>query len=989
MSVIGSNILAGASGQGGDYTIARSLRFRSSASAYLNRTFGTPTNNKIWTYSVWLKHGKIGAEQELLNANSVNAQFYFSSSDTLNFYDATAGATYNSTQVFRDPSAWYHIVLAVDTTQATAGNRVRIYVNGSQITAFSTGTAPTQNNASAFNIASTVHTIGRYNPTTTNYLDGYLTEVNFIDGQALTPSSFGATNASTGVWQPKKYAGTYGTNGFYLPFNINTTATYGGYVTDLSSNYVSLPTGSQGSNFTFSGDFTIEGWVNYPSASGDGSLYVSNSGSDYFALNIDMSAGNYNIYCNSGSPTATISHGMSPNRWNHVAMVRSGSTITLYTNGVAKGTISNSSTLGFSTLSINRFGGGASGARYLSNVRITKSAVYTSGFTPSSSPLTNIANTVCLTYQNATPVDNSSNGYTLTQTGTTTFSIQYPFSTNSSVANDQSGQGNNWTTNNISLVNGSTYDSMTDVPTLTSATAANFAVMNPLDQAGGLIFSEANLKVTASTGWDGARATFSLPSTGKYYWETTCISRATGAAVGILGTSAVIVGDTANAATGYVYNSGDGQKYNNGSASAYGATWTTNDNIGISWDADAGTLVFYKNGTSQGTAWTGLSGTFSPAIGVNGSDSMNANFGQRPFAYTPPTGFVALNTFNLPTPTIGATASTQANKYFDATLYTGTGSALTVTNAGSFQPDLVWVKNRSAGDSSGLYDAIRGVNQRLISNSTGAEDTSSGVSAFNSNGFSLGTAANYNTNGNSFVGWQWKGANGSVSNTAGSITSTVSANTSAGFSVVTYTGNGGSSATVGHGLGVAPKMIIVKSRSNAIKWGVYHTSIGNTKMAYLNETSVPGTSSVYWNNTNPSSTVFTIGNGDEVGINGATYVAYCFSEILGFSKMGSYTGITGNADSSFIYTGFKPAFVLIKRTDSTGYWVMLDNKRKTYNVNDAVLYANASNAEATGQSIDFLSNGFKLRTTDSDVNSSGTYIYYAVAENPFKYSLGR
>ena len=209
-----------------------------------------PTNNKIWTYSLWVKRGILGTEQELLNANSNASQFYFASStDTLVFYDGTSGASYTTSQVFRDPSAWYHIIVAVDTTQATAGNRVKIYLNGSQITAFSSATAPTQNNASAYNVASTIHAIGRYNVTGVNYFDGYMAEINFIDGQALTPSSFGETSTTTGVWIPKQYAGTYGTNGFYLNFSNGTSTTTLGYDSssngnNWTTNNISLTTGS-------------------------------------------------------------------------------------------------------------------------------------------------------------------------------------------------------------------------------------------------------------------------------------------------------------------------------------------------------------------------------------------------------------------------------------------------------------------------------------------------------------------------------------------------------------------------------------------------------------------------------------------------------------------------------------------------------------------------------------------------------------------------
>jgi hypothetical protein len=523
--------------------------------------------------------------------------------------------------------------------------------------------------------------------------------------------------------------------------------------------------------------------------------------------------------------------------------------------------------------------------------------------------------------------------------------------------------------------------------------------MNPLDQAGGLVFSEANLKVTAATGWDGSRATFSYPSTGKYYWEATCISRATGAAVGILGTSAVIVGDVANAATGYVYNSGDGQKYNNGSASAYGATWGANDIIGIAWDADAGSLSFYKNGTSQGTAFTGLSGTFSPAIGVNGSDSMAANFGQRPFSYTPPAGFVSLCTTNLPNPTI-----LQGDDYFNILLWTGNATNPRTISGLGFEPDMTWYKSRSGAGAPAIYDDVRGygAGKMLCTNQASAEgvddpytDTDYGFLTQNSDGIVLnsgnvsGTWVNNNTT--TYVGWNWKASGTSVSNTAGSITSTVSANTTAGFSVVTFSTNASSGgATIGHGLGVAPSMILMKARNQTYSWDVYHVSLGaNYRMILNSSAAISASSSDYWNSTTPTSSVFSINQGFYgTGVN---TVAYCFSEVAGYSSFGSYTG-NGGSDGPFVYTGFKPRFIMVKGYSSAGNaWEMIDTARSPYNAVNALLRANSSGAEQTsGPYPDILSNGFKARSANGYFNDSGvSYIYMAFAENPFKNALAR
>jgi hypothetical protein len=328
----------------------------------------------------------------------------------------------------------------------------------------------------------------------------------------------------------------------------------------------------------------------------------------------------------------------------------------------------------------------------------------------------------------------------------------------------------------------------------------------------------------------------------------------------------------------------------------------------------------------------------------------------------------------------------------DATLYTGTGAALSVTNAAGFQPDLVWMKGRSGATDHALYDSVRGVQNQLESNTTTAETAeATGLTAFGSGGFTVGALAQVNTSAATYVGWQWKGGGAAVSNTAGTITSTVSVNASAGFSVVTYTGTG-ANATVGHGLGVAPKMIFVKNRDAADDWQVYHaanTANPETDYLVLNTTAATADAADRWDDTAPTSSVFSIGNGVEVNTNTENYVAYCWSEIEGFSKFGSYTG-NGSADGTFVYTGFRPRWIMIKRTDTTSNWTILDSVREGYNVDNDPLYPNLSNAEGTTDLTDILSNGFKLRSSDASVNASGgTYIFAAYAENPFKFSLAR
>ena len=329
--------------------------------------------------------------------------------------------------------------------------------------------------------------------------------------------------------------------------------------------------------------------------------------------------------------------------------------------------------------------------------------------------------------------------------------------------------------------------------------------------------------------------------------------------------------------------------------------------------------------------------------------------------------------------------------HFNTKLYTGNGSTQSITGVG-FQPDFVWLKRRDASAGHKLSDAVRGVNKQLVSNNQNTEDSNTDIlTAFGTDGFTLGNNSDVNNNGNSYVSWNWKAANSSGSaNTSGDINSTVSANTTAGFSIVSYTGTG-SVATVGHGLGVAPKLIILKRRTGGNDaWPVNLRATNGT--AYLNET---GSVQSYGNNTPfpstaPTTTVFSIGTANNANANGSDFIAYCFAEKQGYSKMGKYEG-NGNADGTFVYTGFKPAFTLIKR-NGTDNWAIHDNRRpeRGGNPNDARLASNLADAEYGGsQGVDFLSNGFKARQNDGEFNASGnSYIYLALAEEPLVANIG-
>ena len=778
----------------GGYQIQRSLRFNSADSAYLNRTPASAGNRKTWTWSGWVKRGSLGASQYLFSAFTAesDAGFFgirFEQNDNSFQITGWDNTWRNTTQAFRDVSAWYHVVVILDTTQATADNRVRLYINGVEVTNFALKNNPSQNADLGVN-GNWAHTISSNTSPINQFFNGYMTEVNFIDGQALTPSSFGEYNADTGVWQPKRYGGSYGTNGFYLNFSDNSNTT------------------------------------------------AATLGADY------------------------------------------------------------------------------------------------------------------------------------------------------------SGNGNNWTPNNFSVSAGAGNDSLVDVPTnwgvdtgVGGTVRGNYCTLNPLNAGSTATLSNGNLDMagTSTAATSIAYSTIGV-STGKWYWEV--VGTSGGAfMIGIGGDGGRFDWQTTRG-YGYAFN---GQKYTNSVGTAYGATYTNNDVIGVALDMDAGTLTFYKNGVSQGTAFSGLTGTWFPAAQNPGAALTETyNFGQRPFAYTAPSGFKALNTQNLPTPTIGATTATQAGKFFNPVLYTGNASTNNITGVG-FETDFVWFKCRNAGFSNVLMDRVRGItNARLFSNLTDAESTSTTyINSTNSDGFQLAVGDNgANGSGNTYVAWNWKANGAGVTNTAGSITSTVSANTTSGFSVVTYTN--ASSGTVGHGLGAAPVMVIYKDRVTAgNNWVVLHQSLADMTGSYLTLNTTNAVATGLGLSAAPTSTV--ISTSTALGGSGNGFVAYCFSEVPGYSKFGSYTG-NGSTDGPFVYTGFRPAYVMLKMSSATSDWWVYDVQRSAFNVTNTVLYPNGSFAEGTGASIaiDILSNGFKIRSDNGTFNgNNNNYIFAAFASAPQKFALAR
>jgi len=551
------------------------------------------------------------------------------------------------------------------------------------------------------------------------------------------------------------------------------------------------------------------------------------------------------------------------------------------------------------------------------------------------------------------------------------------FANSAALGTDTSGNGNTFTSSGLTSA-----DQMSDTPTNV------FAVLNPIHKSSSVTLSNGNLTYT-TTLQRGAYGTIGV-SSGKWYWEWKpgATGSETYVGIGTPNSPTDVALDSGTPSGVIVYGGFNGNLYTTGAGAAYGATFTTGDTIGVALDMDAGTLTFYKNNTTQGTAASSLTGTKVPVVSASNTHSGTINFGQTAFTYTPPTGFSALNTSNLPAPSIK-----DGSAHFQTALHTGTGSALTINQSGNstFTSDFVWTKGRSGATDHILSNSISGTGKYLKSNSDAAEVTDAqALTAFGAGSISYGTLAAANTNAATYVDWMWKGGGAGVSNTSGSITSTVSANTTAGISIVTYTGTG-ANATVGHGLGVAPKMIIIKRRNAVEDWFVYHGGMTSPSGKYLvlDSTAASTSSATIWNSTDPTSTVFSLGTASGANANAGTFVAYCWAGVASFSSIGSYTG-NGSADGPFIYTGFKPAWILLKNSVTAARdWVMYDTARQTYNVmgdatNTPNLVANAASSEATvgGWLLDATSNGFKIRETSSTVNGT-TIIYAAFASNPF------
>lgn len=844
-------------------------------------------------------------------------------------------------------NTWHHIAYVYDAVAQTT----KLYVDGVQNGSTTSGT---QSLTNAGNLL-----LGVQGSDLILDYQGYIQDFRIYKGVAKYTKNFIPASTDPDILPDTPSGVAYSSNVALVP------STDGAVAFDGSGDY--LQTAASGTNFTVGGAaFSIECYAYFNDFSSTPAIFSAGSGG---VSAVVSSTGYLTLYRNGagGYANSLSTNQLSTGRWYHLAWVTSdGSQWYGYVNGVqgtftAGWTGEATTTPGYVGTYGNSVGTQSPNA-FISNLHVVKgTALYTSNFTPPTVGITTVANTkllCCKSQTSATAFDVSPG--IITAFGNVAASNFNPFTEN---INTQRGQESGYCTWNP--LAGNTYSASYKNGNLTFDT-------NGIAADGLHVFS-----------------TYQLPTSGKWYWETTF-----SLGVGFPGINSNITkGDNTQLSTMKVYNS-------NGEIGgvAGSSTWTTGDVIGMAYDADAGTLRFYKNGILQPTSISSVGSSSGPwwaQVRQDRTATCDTTFGQKPFKFPPPAGFQPLALANTPRPTI-----VRPDQYVGIVTYQGTGSSLT-TSFG-FTPDFVWVKNRSAAHQHRLFDSVRGDNNIISSNAVNIEQNISNSLSIVRNGFTVGTSTVANTNGNGYVAWGWRAGGqigvgrsfmidnvgfataGNAGMNAGTIIpSGASVNTKSGFSIITYTGNGNASATISHGLTSAPSFIILKRRDAAVNWFVYARVLGNGVIEGLNTTaaynSVGGTFAL----TAPSSSVFTVG-GTDGNNNTSTYVAYLWAEIPGFSKFGSYTG-NGSSDGPVIVTGFRPRWVMVKRTDSTSDWIIYDTDRDAYNVMGKALYPSLSNAEADSPPrIDFLSNGFKARISGaSEPNwTGGTVIYAAFAEAP-------
>ena len=1142
------------------YEVGQSLRFDNARgsgadSPFLSRTFVTPTNRKKFTFSVWLKRSVFGAYPRIFstatgaggNTDNIN----FMNDDTLRFISDFGQLT--TTQVFRDPSAWYHIMYAFDSTQGTAANRLKLYVNGTQVTSFGTAQYPDENDEVDFNSA-IVHDIGRNAPEAGQNMDGYMADVNFIDGAALTPASFGETG-DYGEWKPIEYSGTYGNNGFYLPFKHTPEVSSGFSITNWLGDNNDSSNGRYIGGVGFSYDLI---WIKDRDASRRHFLTTSNigynknlqpdsdaqqeaatdrvegqhpdgltighrsevnhAGNRFVAWAWDMSQsgetsndssatgigsvdsthhasttyGQSVVTYTASSGACTVAHGLSSapemiwykvrdadRDWSVYHIGANGGTnpeqyaLRLNTDAAAADVTDFNDTAPTSTVFSDKLTDTTSSTQVMCFHSVTgysKVGSYTGNATDGKSislgfkaafvmiKRTDAANdwlmidkvrvgetdgkssddnelhaNATIAEQNDERLEFDDDGFNLKSTAAAINAnngnyIYYAVADNREYAfyKDQSGNNNDFISHNLTES-----DVMLDTP------SNNFPTLNPLgrpgfgdgDARGLATLTSSALRFDTVASQDtylAAPASIDLGSSGKWYAEFYCDTHA--------GNGSLALGITFDFPLNFYlshqpgeddntwgYNSAGSVTNNNSAVSGTYASYGKDDIVQIAVDLDNDKFYVAKNNSWQEqdpangngisiSAYAGKmcmitcgatnanqkAGTwnFGQDSSFSGRRTPQAN-GSYDFFYAPPTGYQAICTKELP-------AVIKPKENFNVLTYTGTGSSNAQTAPGiTGGVDFLWTKCRSHTKQHILVDDIRGGNNNLMSDSSEAENNNANRSiTLGDNSFTLNSDSGHlNENSKTYVSWMWKANGSGSSNTTGDINSTVSANAAAGFSIVSYTGNGSADQTVGHGLSKAPEWILVKNRVDDDNWCVFvnsssDTNLNNTSDATdflrLDTNIATGDDADRWNDTVPTTSVFTVDTDNQVNGDGNAMIAYCFHDVDGYAKVGAYRATANATHGPFVHCGFRPAFIMIKQVSNAGSWYMYDQEREGYNVDNDSLVADATSVEATDNDLDILSNGFKIRTAESERNASGQrFFFYAVAEFPLKFANAR
>jgi len=938
----------------GGSIIDHSIRFNRGDNHHFSRTPSSAGNRKVWTYSVWLKRTDFGARsffQAYDGGSSRRFQLSFNSNDQINFNqggNASSGVA-NSYMMFRDPTSWYHIVVAANYNEDSGANRIKIYVNGSQIDLNITDDVENADGLCNNNIEHEIGAIG----SSSNVFDGYMADINFIDGAALDPSHFGYTEFQTKVWRPKK-------------FN-----------TDLIANQIDR---------TFSNTWTFSG-------NGAGSNPVSNIFDSNYSNFMNNSAGGQIITWN------TSSYNLS-GRLKIYCRSSSG-VYDIYVNGNSTKVADTPSSNGlvdcgtFDRINEIQF----AGTSYNTNTGLGSAGIY-----------------IYMIFVDGVLLRDTTQPY-----GPNGFKLDFSDTSSTTAATlgkDTSGNGNNFTPSGYG---GSLVDGAIDSPT------NNFTSFNKImDYSLNADITEAGLRVEGpDSGHNDRRifAPFAIPLTGKYYVEVKCVKNG---ARGTIGFSDGAINGGGNGSNWFSFGFyGGGYSTSFTKVGSNTSDFSVNDYVSFALDMDAGKMWLVKNGNVDVTAQESITGIIRTNLDrplrwfyqETSSDESAAlfNFGQFPYNYTVPDGFKTLSSRNIQPTYFRATNQpvktflSNPKNHFNTLLYSGSQNSSNVVTGLEFKPDFVWIKARSGNSSPGsqshyLVDSVRGatgsVTKKLFSNSTAVEnsgqnDSDNGVKIIN-NGIEL-TSSNDGTNDNNeYVAWCWKaGGATTVTNNDGTIATQVSANQQAGFSILTWTGTG-ADGTIGHGLGKVPGFVIIKNRDRAVDWIVKHHKLNSGHIVYLNlqsgQDTASGSNNGIIGDLNNAST-FSLnrtsnsGNYNNVNYSGEKYVAYCWDEIPGYSKFGSYVG-NGSTNGVYVHLGFRPAWILYKCITQTKGYGLADSARTPYNVINRTLFPDSTGAEyvANGSSDhiqDFYCDGFKLRNTNNRYNQDGqTYIYMAFAENP-------